>query len=181
MIEPGTHRYGPDNASLSVQTGRGGAAAKAGHDLVMLVTSWKGSLVVGAEPEQTSVELNADASSLRVQRGTGGIQALGEDDKANIHQTIDDEVLKRENIVFRSTEVQSEEDGSRMRVTGDLTLAGTTRPIAFDLALGADGALSATVVVTQTDWGMKPYSTMFGALKVLDDVDVVLEGHPQSR
>jgi hypothetical protein len=30
---------------------------------------------------------------------------------------------------------------------------------------------------------MKPYSALFGALKVKDDVEVVLEGHlgPQSR
>ena len=35
--------------------------------------------------------------------GTGGMQALGDDDKANIHQTIDDEVLKRRDIMFRST------------------------------------------------------------------------------
>jgi len=181
LIEPGTHRYGPDNASLSVQTGRTGAAAKAGHDLVMLVTAWKGSLVVGEDPGATRIELTADASSLRVQKGTGGMQALGEDDKANIHQTIDDEVLKREDIVFRSTRVQDEADGSRMAVEGDLTLRGSTRPIAFDLAVGDDKTLSATIVVTQTNWGMKPYSALFGALKVLDDVEVVLEGHPQSR
>ena len=31
------------------------------------------------------------------------MQALGDDDKANIHQTIDDEVLKRRDITFRST------------------------------------------------------------------------------
>jgi len=181
VIQAGTHQFGPDNASLSVQTGRTGAAAKAGHDLVMLVTAWKGSLVVGEDPGATRIELTADASSLRVQKGTGGMQALGEDDKANIHQTIDDEVLKREDIVFRSTRVQDEADGSRMAVEGDLTLRGSTRPIAFDLALGDDGALGATVVVTQTNWGMKPYSALFGALKVLDDVDVVLEAHVQSR
>ena len=35
------------------------------------------------------------------------MQALGDDDKANIHQTIDDEVLKREDIMFRSTAVES--------------------------------------------------------------------------
>ena len=49
------------------------------------------------------MELTADATSLRVQKGTGGMKALGEDDKANIHQTIDDEVLKRQDIMFRST------------------------------------------------------------------------------
>jgi hypothetical protein len=33
--------------------------------------------------------------------------------------------------------------------------------------------------VTQTRWGMKPYSALFGALKVLDDVEVVLDGRLQ--
>ena len=78
---------------------------------------------------------------------------------------------------FRSTRAQSEPDGSRIRVEGDLTLVGRTEPIAFDLAVGDDGALSATAVVKQTAWGMKPYSALFGALKVKDEVEVVLEGH----
>ena len=51
--------------------------------------------------------LDADAASLRVREGTGGMQALGDDDKANIQQTIDDEVLKRQGIAFRSTAVQT--------------------------------------------------------------------------
>ena len=107
MLPPGTHRLGPGNATLAVRTKRGGAAAKAGHDLDMLVTAWEGTLEVGEDGDATSAELKADATSLRVQKGTGGMQALGEDDKANIHQTIDDEVLKREDIVFRSTGVES--------------------------------------------------------------------------
>lgn len=175
MIEAGTHRYGPDDATLSVHTRRGGAAAKAGHDLVIHVTAWQGTLTVG---EETSVELTADAGSLRVQRGTGGMQALGEDDKANIHQTIDDEVLRRRDIAFHSTRVEQAAGG--FAVEGDLTLAGTTQPIAFDLSVGDGGTLGATVVVTQSRWGMKPYSALFGTLKVLDDVEVVLETH-QSR
>jgi polyisoprenoid-binding protein YceI len=177
LIQPGTHRLGPENATLSVHTRRGGAAAKAGHDLVIEVTSWVATLDVGADPESTTVELSADASSLRVQSGTGGMQALGDDDKANIHQTIDDDVLKREDIVFRSTAVQSAAGGSRLRVKGELTLAGKTGPIEFDLEAGDDGTLSGAAVVTQTQWGMKPYSALFGALKVLDDVEVTLDGH----
>jgi polyisoprenoid-binding protein YceI len=171
VIEPGTHRFGPDNAQLSVHTRRGGAAAKAGHDLVMYVTAWQGTLEAG---EATSIELTADATSLRVHKGTGGMQALGEDDKANIHQTIDDDVLKRRDIAFRSTAVRETAGG--LAVEGELTLSGNTRPIAFDVAV-ENGTLAATVVVKQTDWGMKPYSALFGALKVLDDVEVVLEAH----
>ena len=183
MIGPGTHRFGPDDATLSVRTRRGGAAAKAGHDLLICVTAWQGTLEIGTDPGQASVELTADATSLRVREGTGGMQSLGEDDKANIHQTIDDEVLKRRDIVFRSTRAELAADRSRIAVEGELTLAGATQPIAFDLLIAGDGTLSATAVVTQTRWGMKPYSALFGALKVLDDVEVVLDARwgPQSR
>jgi polyisoprenoid-binding protein YceI len=179
VIEPGTHRFGPDNATLSVRTRRGGAAAKAGHDLLLHVTSWKGTLVAGEDAVPASAELTADATSLRVREGTGGIQALGDHDKANIEQTIDDEVLKRRDIAFRSTRIERA-GGDTLSMEGELTLAGKTEPIAFDVAVGADGALSAHVTVTQTRWGMKPYSALFGTLKVLDDVEVALETH-QSR
>ena len=59
----------------------------------------------GRRRRATTLELEADATSLRVREGTGGMQALGDDDKANIHSTIDDDVLKRQAIAFRSTQV----------------------------------------------------------------------------
>lgn len=167
-----------------MKTGRAGAAAKAGHDLLIEVTSWQAELVVAEDPAGTTMELSADATSLRVVRGTGGMQALADDDLANIQQTIDDEVLKRQDIRFRSTRVQTESGGATMHAQGDLTLFGTTQPVDFDLALGNDGELSARAVVTQSAWGIKPYSALFGALKVRDEVEVMLEGHlpsPQSR
>jgi polyisoprenoid-binding protein YceI len=177
----GSYRLGPDNATLAVRTERAGAAAKAGHDLVIHVTAWEALLEVDDEPGGTGMQLTADAESLRVIEGTGGMQALGDDDVASIHQTIDEEVLRRQEIRFRSTAVEA--DGDTLRVRGDLTLVGNTQPVEFDLASGAGGAVSGTAVVTQTAFGMKPYSALFGALKVRDDVQVVLEGHlePQSR
>ena len=165
----GIHRLGPDNATLSVHTKRGGAAAKAGHDLELLVTAWEGTLDLDAG----SAELAADATSLRVRKGTGGMQALGDEDKDNIRQTIDDDVLKKQNITFRSASVAPDAEG-RYRVEGELTLAGTSQPIAFDL-LVADGAITGSATVTQTRWGMKPFSALFGTLKVLDDVEVHLD------
>ena len=166
-----THRFGPDNATLTVQTRRGGAAAKAGHDLLLLVTRWEGELEVdGGAGGPVAASLTADSTSLRVQKGEGGMMPLGDDDKANIHQTIDDEVLKRGDIAFRSTSI----DGGR--VQGDLRIGSATRPIAFELD-ASGGAVAATITVTQSDFGMKPYSALFGALKVLDEVEVSLEGH----
>ncbi|MBK5115721.1 MAG: YceI family protein [Thermoleophilia bacterium] len=160
-----------------MHTGRGGAAAKAGHDLVIRVTAWRATLVVGEDAAGMSAELTADATSLRVIEGTGGVQSLGDDDKASIQQTIDDEILKREDIVFRSTAARPQSDGKGISLEGELTILGTTAPIGFDLAISEDGALSATAIVTQTAWDIKPYSTLFGTLKVKDEVEVVLEGH----
>jgi polyisoprenoid-binding protein YceI len=174
-IPPGTHKFGPGNGTLTVRTGRTGAAAKAGHNLLIHVTAWQATLVIGDDPADTSIVLGADATSLRVREGTGGMQALSDDDKASIQQTIDDDVLKRQGIEFRSTAVQTAADGSRISVHGELTIVGKTCPIVFDLTVGDDGRLSGSAVLKQTDWGITPYSTLFGALKVVDEVEVVID------
>ena len=109
------------------------------------------------------------------------MQELGPDDKAGIEQTIDDEILKRGTVTFRSTDVETAADGSRLRVRGELTLAGTTAPLSFLLAVAADGSLSGSAVVTQSTWGMTPYSTLFGALKVADEVEVAVDAGLQPR
>ena len=169
------YELGPGNGTLSVRTSRTGTVAKAGHDLLIHVTRWSGTLDTGDAP---SVALDADATSLKVREGTGGMMALDDGDLANIEQTIDDEVLKRQDISFRSTRAEETADG--LSVTGDLTLRGTTRPVAFDLAL-ADGRVRGTAVVKQTEWGMKPYTALFGALKVADEVRVEIDAAlPQS-
>ena len=38
-------------------------------------------------------------------------------------------------------------------------------------------ALTGSATVKQSDWGMKPYSALFGALKVADEVEVAFETH----
>jgi hypothetical protein len=157
-----------------VRTARKGAAAKAGHDLVIEVTSWSATLGVADDPAQSSLELDADAGSLRVREGTGGVMELGDDDRREIEQNIDDEVLGRQPIEFRSSSVGG--DGERLRVQGDLTLAGRSRPVEFDLRLGSDGAIAGSATLKQSDWGIKPYTALFGALKVADEVEVEVEG-----
>ena len=43
-LQTGTYKLGPADGTLSVRTGRTGAAAKAGHDLVIHVTAWEATL-----------------------------------------------------------------------------------------------------------------------------------------
>jgi polyisoprenoid-binding protein YceI len=171
-----TYTLGPEDGVLSVRTARTGAVAKAGHDLLIHVTEWSATLDTGDDP---SLSLDADATSLRVREGTGGVKPLNEDDHANIETTIDDEVLLRRDVRFRSTRVEVQ--GDRLAAEGDLTLVGTTRRISFELALDG-GRVRGEAVVRQTEWGMKPYTALFGALKVADEVRVAIDAVvPQSR
>ena len=173
--EDGAYRLGPANGTLSLRTGRTGAAAKAGHDLLLHATRWTARLAVGTDAEVSALTLEVDGGSLRVIEGTGGMKALTDSDKAAISQTVDDEILRREPVVFRSTEVRPSADGRSLSVQGDLTLLGETRPLGFDVALAPDGAVTAEAVVTQSLWGITPYSTLFGTLRVEDDVAVAVE------
>jgi polyisoprenoid-binding protein YceI len=161
--------FGPENARLTIRTGRKGAASKAGHDLLIEVGSWHATF----DPEgQPALTLTADSRSFRVLEGTGGVKSLDDDDKANIAQTIDDEVLKGRAIEFRSNQVERRGDG--LSVNGELTLGDRSAPVAFDLALGS-GRLTGAATIKQTDFGIKPYTALFGALKVADEVRVAIE------
>ena len=165
--------FGPDNAKLTIRTARTGGAAKAGHDLVIEVESWQATLDLEATPALT---LSADSRSLRVLEGSGGIKSLTESDKGDIKKTIDKEVLKGCDIEFRSSEVRETAGG--LSVRGELSLHGKQAPVTFDLATGEEGRVSGSATVTQSAFGMKPYSALFGALKVADDVTVEIDGKP---
>ena len=167
-------RFGPDNARLTIRTARTGAAAKAGHDLLLEVGSWEATLEMpSGAGDAGALTLTADSRSLRVLEGTGGVKALDDDDKANIVKTIDDEVLKGCAIEFRSSRVERRPDGS-LNVAGELELGRRRGPVRFELAVG-DGRLTGGATVKQSAFGIKPYSALFGTLKVADEVKVAIE------
>ena len=128
-------------------------------------------------PETALITLHADGSSLRVIEGHGGMKKLDEDDKQSIQQTIDDEVLRATAIDFSSDAVEHAPDSGRLTVAGTLALAGASNPVTFELAIADDGHLTGSAVVKQSDWGIKPYSTLFGALKVADEVTVTVDAN----
>jgi polyisoprenoid-binding protein YceI len=172
-IPRGTHTFGPENGTLWVKTGRGGAAAMAGHDLLIQVTGWEATLEVPADPSACRLTVDVDPTSLRVRDGAGGMQPLVDEDKESIRQTIDDEVLQGMGIEFRSSGVEVY-DG-RIAVEGDLTLVGNVHPLAFELIVAEDLKLAGSFGLRQTEWGLEPYSALFGALKVADEVEVSVD------
>jgi polyisoprenoid-binding protein YceI len=176
QIPTGSYKLGPDDAKLMVHTRKAGAAAKAGHNLLIDVNSWNATIEVPEDPASTSLRLSADSGSLEVIKGEGGIQALGDEEKASIKQSIAEEILKGGTIEFHSTSVEAGADGAPLQVHGELDLLGTSRPLTFELNADADGRLTGSATVKQTDFGIKPYSALFGTLKVVDEVVVEFDG-----
>lgn len=153
---------GPDNASLHVHTYREGVAAKVGHDLVIEVTRWEAAF------DDDAIALTADPTSLEVREGHRGVKPLSDKDRREIVKTIEAKVLGRDPIAFRSTSVDGE------AVAGELTMAGATRPVSARLDT-AGGRIRTTIALVQSEWGIKPYRGLMGALKVRDDVEIVID------
>jgi polyisoprenoid-binding protein YceI len=169
----GSHHLGPEGGSLVVRTYREGVAARAGHDLVIEVTRWDATVEIPADPSGIGIELTADPRSLEVREGLRGIKPLTDRDRAEIRKTIDEKILRGERIDFRSTGVRL--SGGGMVVDGELTIGGRTRTVNVRLDVDAGGRVTGTVPLAQSEWGIKPYRGLMGALKVRDDVEVVVD------
>jgi hypothetical protein len=172
-LEPGTHQVGPDDGRLRVHTYREGVAQKVGHDLVIEVRGWRATVEVNEDGTPRAISLEADPSSLEVLEGHRGVKPLTDKDRADIRSNIDEKILLGRPITFASSAAELRE--GMLAVRGELAIAGAARPASFELAIGADGRINGTLLVTQSEWGIKPYRAFMGALKVRDSVEVVLE------
>ena len=165
-------KLGPGDGSIKVYTKREGMAARVGHDLTLQAGRWDADVDLGGEDlSSCSVTATIDAGSLEVVSGAGGAQPLSEKDKADIKKNIAKALAGQ--ITFRSTACEASGD-SRVQVTGDLTIGGSTQPVTLDLSRSGE-RVSGRVTIRQTQWGIKPYSGLMGALKVSDPVDIELD------
>ncbi len=167
-----SQELGPADASLQIKTYREGRAAKVGHDLIIEVGDWQATLELGEGSSPSSASFTADSRSLKILEGLHGLKPLSDRDRGDIVKTIDAKVLRGAPISFAATNVTRE--GDTLTATGELEIAGGRHDITVALQGAAEGRYSGTVVVKQSAFGIKPYSGLMGALKVRDDVEVVL-------
>jgi len=173
-IPPGTYNLGPHNGRLLIKTGREGLGNKMGHDLTIEVGRWNATATVGEDASACSLAGSAEVGSFNVLQGSGGVKPLSEGDKADIKKTILDKVLGNTQISFRSTSCMG--GGSSGSVTGDLTIAGKTAPVTFNIQDMGGGRIRVSGTVVQTNHGVKPFKAFMGALKVKDAVEIEAEG-----
>jgi polyisoprenoid-binding protein YceI len=158
---------------VEVRTYREGVAQMAGHDLIIDAGQWHAGVEVSGEGAISAFELEVDPRSLEVREGLRGVKPLTDKDRTKIREDIERKVLGANPISFRSTAV--EHSGERLRVQGELTVAGSTRPVGYELDISSEGRVHGTLQVTQTQFGITPYRGFMGALKVRDVVEVAID------
>ncbi|MDQ2960164.1 MAG: YceI family protein, partial [Candidatus Dormibacteraeota bacterium] len=163
-----------------IRTRRQGAAARAGHDLVIEATRWTATVRVDAAgPAGSSLAAIIDAASLVVREASGGALPITEGQKDEIAKTTRTKVLhadKNPEIKATSTAVTATGDGAE--ITLDLVIAGKSRPATLVVHVAEDGdgvTVTGSTTVCQTDFGITPYSALFGTLKVRDEVEITVE------
>lgn len=171
-----TLTIGPEHGSLMLHTGVEGKAAKAGHRLAIAVTDWSATVTFEGD-DPTSVSLRAAVGSIQVVSGEGGLKPLSDRDRATIVSSALETLAaaKFPEATFASNSVKTSADGYDL--DGEATLRGTTGPVRASLRVQqADGnaTVDATVPVVQTEFGIKPYKGMMGALRVTDQAEIRL-------
>ncbi|UQA90745.1 YceI family protein [Streptomyces halobius] len=177
-LTDGTYRLGPSAGRLLIKTGRAGLGRRAGHDLTIEATRWSGEAVVDVgDPGRSSVLVTVETGSLEVREGTGGLKALTDADRAEIKRTLADKALlqsaEHPSITFRSTRITGTPQS--FEITGELTIKGRTHPVTVHGTGNEAGQLRGWATVTQSTWGIKPYTAFLGALRLADDVRVEFE------
>ena len=116
-------------------------------------SEFSGAITVGETPQESSVEVTIDAASID-----------SRDEKRDAHLRSPDflDVENHPTIEFRSTDIEVIDD-ERLRVTGDLTVRGVTRPVALDATFDGEFAdpwgnqrigFSAATEIDREEWGL---------------------------
>ena len=172
----GRLRIGPGSGHLVIRTRREGLAARAGHDLTIDVTDWSGDLT--HDPDDlagTTLAVTVDLNSLRVRDGSGGALPLTDRDRNEINATMTRILGSGGSPVATFVASRVAPSGGGGSIDGTLTMRGIQRPLRLAIIDGDSHRYRGTATVVQSAYGIKPYSGMFGTLKVRDEVAIEFE------
>src|ERR1700760_3149874 len=181
----GRHQLGPESGRLTLRTYRSGLAAQAGHDLTIDVIRWRADIDPAARNftadapsvpnEAAPLAATIDLTSLVIREGHGGIKPLTDRDRRDIlgqaGQQLDTGRYPEASYTA-TTFTPDPAGGGGGVIDGTLPLHGQSRPLRLQVSRAGDGEYRASATVVQSQFGIRPYSGMFGALKLRDEVDI---------
>lgn len=154
---------------IHVYTFKEGLLAKLAHNLRLHVED------PHVERDGDCVAVSFHVNQLRVdgtidRSGALNSTELTEANKADIQSNITREIFPQSSEVTFRGRIEG------ARLTGDLTLAGQTHPVVSDLKAGPNG-LSGSLDLVPSAWGIEPYKTMGGAIRLKDHLRIEFS-HP---
>lgn len=180
-IKEGDYHLTAGSGKLSVYTYKEGFLSAVAHDLLIEVTNFRVELhVPAAAMNLATVKAEIQANSLKVlcamKDGLNRHDLLKEKDKSDIEEATFKDVLHPDKypvIQFCSTNIQEKE--GTYQVKGELTLHGTTRPVEIHARTTTGKDLKGKFVLSQKDFGIKPYKALLGTLKVKNEVEITFD------
>jgi polyisoprenoid-binding protein YceI len=153
-----------------------------GHRLTIAMKRWHAT-VSWDDGQPVTAELVVEVDALEVHGSEGGVKGLSDTEKALVKSN----ALKSlganryPQIHFEADQIDEMDDGYRL--TGTLQVRGKTREHVIELRtedLGDSWRMSTESVVRQTDYGVKPFSMLLGAMQVANEVKVSFTAeHPK--
>jgi polyisoprenoid-binding protein YceI len=167
------------STSMTIHVRRAGVFSFAGHEHEVAVPVVQGRIALErSDVTRSSINAEFDATALRVTGRGEPPEDVPEVQRVMLSDRVLD-VGRYPTIAFHSRRVSLVgQSGDRMelRVGGDLTLHGTTRPVTVPVRIVMAGDLltaEGTATVRQTDFGIQPVTAGAGTVKVKDEIDVV--------
>lgn len=189
-----TFEVNPPESSLVLRIFKAGIAKRLAHDHVIRATELSGTVEMEPErPSDGSIVVTVDATSLKADeadlRERFELKTMKDESRREIQQTMEGEgqlhVARFPEIRFESSRIEPMGD-DRYRVSGELTLHGTTRPVTFEARARIDeeaGTLrgETSFRFLQSDYGIEPYRAAFGAVQNRDEVELRVDLVATSR
>jgi polyisoprenoid-binding protein YceI len=165
MSLPAVAQTNASHSAIAIQVHKSGFFSAFAHDHVVVAPIAQGAL----DTKAMKIDVTVATKQVKVTD-----PEVSEKDRAEIQSTmLGPKVLDAEKfpqIRFHSSRVEPL-GPQRYRVTGELELHGTTRPLSFDVTGGPDHYQGKTKF-KQTDFGIQPVSVAGGTVKVKDEVEI---------
>ncbi len=188
--EPRDYVVDTSHSKLMVNVFRSGAFSPALHDHHFAATQWNGRTTFDpARPGETRATLTVQAGSLRDQESS-----LSEKDLAKVNaQVRGPDVLdaaKYPEIRFELTRLDLDPSSTNVeqgvlhgKLVGNLSIHGQTRRATIPVAAKWSNdvlAVNGKIAFLQSDFGIKPYRKLGGAIGVKDavEVEIALRANP---
>jgi polyisoprenoid-binding protein YceI len=167
----------PQQGYFRIHVGTGGVFGAFAHNHLIEAQRITGCASVDPKDvTHSSIKLTFTTSDLRVMDPNESAK-----DRAEVQKTMETEVLRISEfpqVVFESTSIENA-GGNQLRVRGNLTISGNTRPVVIPLALTrmADGTFQAQgrYNFKQSTFGIKPIRIGGGTIKVKDELETEFE------